>query len=192
MVQFDSPILGDLPGLPFRSNYFDVVVSSHVLGHVPNKDKESLFAEINRVLKPGGLTAHIIETDSLHRVVKTAKKHPAVYQKQFIEQDGHIGLELAPTILKRFERNGFRLESLRLVDALVPSLQNFRKYLNHPGFENLPGVSTLRRLNKWEQRSRLVNFCYEIGMGCFHQTVEQWCGAPTNAQFIIGSWRKGG
>ena len=44
--------LGEIEHLPVRSNSVDVVISNCVLNLVP--DKERAFAEIHRVLKPGG------------------------------------------------------------------------------------------------------------------------------------------
>lgn len=46
--------------LPFESNYFDVVYTSDVLGHV--KNVRPWLKEINRVLKPGGLLAMFSES----------------------------------------------------------------------------------------------------------------------------------
>lgn len=43
---------GDIENMPFKTNQFDVVLSNCVLNLVP--DKELAFAEIFRVLKPGG------------------------------------------------------------------------------------------------------------------------------------------
>lgn len=40
--------------LPFADSHFDVVFSSLVFHHLIPKDKVNAFAEINRVLKPGG------------------------------------------------------------------------------------------------------------------------------------------
>lgn len=45
-------ILGDIENMPVNSNVADVIVSNCVLNLVPNKDK--VFKEIYRVLKPGG------------------------------------------------------------------------------------------------------------------------------------------
>jgi SAM-dependent methyltransferase len=179
-----------LPQLPFGSEIFDVVVSSHVIGHVPVEHKDTLVKEIARTLRPAGISAHIIETDSYHPVVNGAKRHAATYRKQFIEQDGHVGLELVSQNMERFERHGFRPISLSLVDAIIPSLQNFRKYLEHPDFADLPGITKLRWLNRWTGSNRLANAAYEVGMGMFHRTIEQWLGDPKRAQFILVSMVK--
>lgn len=46
--------------LPFEDNSFDMVFSSHVLEHVPDRNKA--IAEINRVLKPGGINFCVVPT----------------------------------------------------------------------------------------------------------------------------------
>ena len=43
----------DAMKLSFKSNSFDVVICTHVYEHVPNR--QTLFNEIHRVLKPGGI-----------------------------------------------------------------------------------------------------------------------------------------
>ena len=50
----------------FRDGSVDCVVTSHVLGHVPADQKDRVLSEITRVLKPGGKSIHVVETDSLH------------------------------------------------------------------------------------------------------------------------------
>ncbi|TVQ08556.1 MAG: methyltransferase domain-containing protein, partial [Bacteroidetes bacterium] len=45
-------VAGDIEEMPLEDNQFDVVISNCVLNLVPDKDKA--FAEILRVLKPGG------------------------------------------------------------------------------------------------------------------------------------------
>ena len=45
-------VQGDIEEMPFSDNDFDVIVSNCVLNLVPNKHKA--FAEMIRVLKPGG------------------------------------------------------------------------------------------------------------------------------------------
>jgi SAM-dependent methyltransferase len=182
--------LGQLPRLPFASSQFDVVASSHTIGHVAFDDKEALVLEIARVLKPGGVTAHIIETDSEHPAVRAAKRKPEAYRKQFIDQHGHIGLEHADRVIERFTRNGFRLRTRRLVDAIVPSVMNYRRFFGVDELADLPELKWSRTLSHWTAASGVVNAAYEVGFGAFHRTAEQWFGKSENAQFMLVSFTK--
>jgi ubiquinone/menaquinone biosynthesis C-methylase UbiE len=47
-------VLGSAVKLPFDDCSFDKVVSSDFIEHILNKEKEQVFSEIKRVLKPGG------------------------------------------------------------------------------------------------------------------------------------------
>lgn len=47
----------DARDTPFKDDSFDVILSLHTAEHIPEPEK--LFAEIARILKPGG-TAHLI------------------------------------------------------------------------------------------------------------------------------------
>jgi SAM-dependent methyltransferase len=44
--------------IPFPEKYFDLIISDQVFEHV--QDQEKAFREIHRVLKPGGISVHII------------------------------------------------------------------------------------------------------------------------------------
>ena len=102
-------------GLPVVGQSFDCVVSSHVLGHVPPSHKDQVLGEIHRVLRPGGLSLHVIETDSRCWLMERAKQSPELYQRHLIEQDGHVGLELPSEVVTRFERAGFEVESVSVL-----------------------------------------------------------------------------
>jgi SAM-dependent methyltransferase len=188
--RYSSVALGQLPRLPFGSGQFDVVASSHTIGHVALKDKNELISEIARVLKPGGITAHIIETDSDHPAVRAAKERPDAYRKQFIEQHGHIGLEYASQVIERFTSHGFQLQTRLLVDAVVPSVMNYRRFFGVPQLADLPELRWSRRFSNWTQTSGVVNAAYEVGFGAFHRTAEQWFGNPDYAQFMLVAFTK--
>jgi SAM-dependent methyltransferase len=49
-------VQGDLTLLPFPDASFDAVVSYYAVIHVPRTEHASVFAEVHRVLRPGGLT----------------------------------------------------------------------------------------------------------------------------------------
>ncbi len=188
--RYTATALGQLPELPFHSAQFEVVASSHTIGHVPIDRKDALVAEIARVLVTGGITAHIIETDSDHPAVLAAKKNREVYRKQFVEQHGHVGLESANRVIERFERHGFQLKECSLVDAILPSVLNFRRFFDVPGLAELPEIRWPRHFSRWTNRSRIANAAYEVGFGAFHRTIERWYGRPSRAQFIHVAFEK--
>ena len=44
------------PPLPFNNNHFDLIIGFSVLTHIPAKDQQAWLTELNRILKPGGIT----------------------------------------------------------------------------------------------------------------------------------------
>jgi ubiquinone/menaquinone biosynthesis C-methylase UbiE len=100
---YDRAYVGQLTGLPFEDASFDYVVSLDVFGHVDFADKDALLAEIKRVLRPGGVTMHGIESldRNLHPDYRTASPEKLA---DFIAVDGHIGLESDEDIARRFSK----------------------------------------------------------------------------------------
>lgn len=119
-THYDGALAGSLTALPAADESFDCVVSSHVLGHVPADEKDQVLSEIRRVLRPGGTSLHVVETDSCGWLMTQAKQEPELYQRYLIEQDGHVGLELPSEVVARFERAGFAVEEVEtLADSDV-------------------------------------------------------------------------
>jgi SAM-dependent methyltransferase len=56
LVPDARPVQGDLASLPFPDASFDAVVSYYAVIHVPRTEHAAVFAEVHRVLRPGGLT----------------------------------------------------------------------------------------------------------------------------------------
>jgi ubiquinone/menaquinone biosynthesis C-methylase UbiE len=100
---YDRACVGQLTELPFEDASFDYVVSLDVFGHVDFADKDALLAEIKRVLRPGGVTMHGIESSDpkLHPDYRTASPEKLA---EFIAVDGHIGLESDEEIARRFSK----------------------------------------------------------------------------------------
>jgi len=120
LTHYDGALAGSLTALPAAGESFDCVVSSHVLGHVPAEEKDQVLSEIRRVLRPGGRSLHVVETDSRGWLMERAKEEPEFYQRYLIDQDGHVGLELATEVVARFERAGLAVEQVEtLADSDV-------------------------------------------------------------------------
>jgi SAM-dependent methyltransferase len=105
---YNQVVQADWTMLPFPDNSFDIIVSSDVLGHVPYSDKDKVWAEIVRVLRPGGFTLHYIEADSNDPLMQWCKKFPDLYQKYVINPEGHIGMETARCTMNRFRHHGLQ------------------------------------------------------------------------------------
>ncbi len=82
----NSQILGQVPiditnTLPFSSNSFDIIFSSHLLEHIHKNQIEFFLMDSFRVLKNGGL--NIIATPSLEKIFKicyTKNKNKLVFK----------------------------------------------------------------------------------------------------------------
>jgi len=83
--------LGDIEKIPVTSNVADVIVSNCVLNLVP--DKKGVFAEISRVLKPGGhfSISDIVLKGTLPEKIKSAAEMYAGCVASAIDMDEYLG-----------------------------------------------------------------------------------------------------
>ena len=170
--------------VPFRDGSVDCVVTSHVLGHVPADQKDRVLSEITRVLKPGGKSIHVVETDSLHPLVKFAKQHPDLYQQYFVEPDGHIGLEMPSAVVERFERHGLRLVRCYKMDAGVFHPRLMLKHFDNELRRYSAKVDRMVRLSAWMMNRPVVLELSEVLLGIHHYSIGQWICPLEHAQFV--------
>jgi SAM-dependent methyltransferase len=99
--------------LPFEDNIFNVVISFDVFEHIPNSD--SHLAEVKRVLKNGGY--YLLQTPNKY----TNIPFEVIRQKSLVAwKEDHVALHSYKGIIKRFKRNGFKVEVLP-----IPVVTNF-------------------------------------------------------------------
>jgi len=100
---YDSACVSQVTDLPFATASFDYVVSLDVMGHIAFDEKNAVLREIKRVLKPGGVTLHGIESlnRELHKDYNSMSPQKLAH---FVSIDGHIGLEADEEIEERFSR----------------------------------------------------------------------------------------
>lgn len=100
---YDECFTAALSKLPFADQTFDYVVSLDVIGHIGFEEKDAVLAEIKRVLRRDGVTMHGIEcTDTNARLRFDEMTDEQL--KQFVEIDGHVGLEEEQQHAERFQR----------------------------------------------------------------------------------------
>lgn len=98
---YDVTVTSELTRLPFPDDSFDYVVSLDVLGHVSFEEKDTVLAEIERVLRQDGVTMHGIECTD-HAAQKNYDEMSHEELRNFIGVDGHVGLEEEQEHAKRF------------------------------------------------------------------------------------------
>jgi SAM-dependent methyltransferase len=187
---YDRVVQAEITSLPFPDDSFDCVVTSHVIGHIPLEDKDAAFSEIHRVLRAGGVSVNIVETDSDHWFARLGKTDSRLYELNFIETDGHVGLEKPSALLARFERHGFRVEDVQKMESGHIHLRYYEKYLGKGYPERHPVVR--RRIDRWRriQRNRATLGAYEVFIGGYHRFVEPWRSRLDDAMFVAVSARK--
>ena len=138
---YDLCVHADAFSMPFPDNYFDCVVSSDFLGHVPIVDKGRLYREFHRVLKPGGKMLHVIETDANNWHFRFAHRYPDLFQKYFVESiGGHFGLELPSKAIQRLESSGFSILQTAKIWGELWEVQGYKVVFD----------------NEYKQKSRLI------------------------------------
>jgi SAM-dependent methyltransferase len=112
---------GDIEHIPMTANVADVVVSNCVLNLVPNKN--AVFAEIARILKPGGhfsISDVVLEGDLPDALQKDAEMYAGCVSGA-IQKSEYLGL---------IEKNGFSNITIQKNKPIVIPNDILSKYLN--------------------------------------------------------------
>lgn len=117
---------GDIEQIPVTANVADVVISNCVLNLVPNKD--AVFKEIYRVLKPGGhfSISDIVLTGNLPENIKTAAEMYAGCVASAIQKQVYVEF---------IEMNGFKNIILQKEKAIIVPDDILKNYLNDAEIE---------------------------------------------------------
>jgi SAM-dependent methyltransferase len=129
-------VVADARYAPFADASFDVVVLKEFAHH--GEDTEQLFAEVNRVLKPGGLVALLEPTMSAWKLVYQLR-HPE-------DHEGHR-ITFPNRYLRQLGRQGFRRRRLsyayhRLPRRAIPRWLQDRAHRNVAGMRHNRSVFT--------------------------------------------------
>jgi SAM-dependent methyltransferase len=119
---YDEVVAGSAESMPFPSDTFDAVVSTDIIGHIPNELKQKIFAEMFRVLRPGGITLHVAEAFSENWLYRIALKEPDAFQRTWIDEVDHHFVEDVDTLAARFRAAGFRVRKVSGVMGFIPEV----------------------------------------------------------------------
>lgn len=155
---YEAAYVAELSHLPFSQASFDYVVSLDVFGHIVAEEKDAILSEIKRVLRPGGVTMHGIE--SIDRTSQKSYEEMSDEElAQFVEVDGHVGLEEEAEHAARFRRF-FSYVSYEPRYALCLSSTEFLKQADRYGLRFEPDfLDYLRDLTFKERRA------FDLAMG---------------------------
>ncbi|HYM12720.1 MAG TPA: class I SAM-dependent methyltransferase [Bryobacterales bacterium] len=183
-------IQSGLMPIPLESESFDCVVTSHVIGHIPPAEKDAVYSEIARVLKRGGRSVNVIETDSRHPLLEFAKRWPDLYQRHFIDPDGHVGLELPSAVIERFRRHGLRLVTLRKMEAGPLHPRQWLKHFDNEYREKSAKVDAAVGSSQRLMQNPVLLAIMEMALGAAHYTIGQWRYPLDHANFIAAVFEK--
>jgi len=111
--------VADITDIPFPGNSFDMVICSHVLGHV--EDEPRAINEMYRVLKPGGEALIMTVLDLNNRA--TYENHDLLTAAERLANYGEPDLlRLHGTdFSERLQRNGVTVEVIDYTEKLTPA-----------------------------------------------------------------------
>jgi SAM-dependent methyltransferase len=130
--------------VPYPDATFDVVVSAYVLEHLGEPDR--VFAEIRRVLKPGGHFV-FLTPNKRHYVPMAASLTPHAFHLWVNSRRGLADRDTFPTVYRAntpdairglAQRNGFSVADLQMIEGRPEYLRPFGPlYLAGIGYERV-------------------------------------------------------
>ena len=171
---YDLCVHADAFKEPFPDEYFDYIVSSDFLGHIPLERKNDLYQEFRRVLKPNGKMVHVIETDANNWHFKFAHRHPELFQKYFVEGiGGHFGLELPSKAVQRLEANGFEIVSAQKIWGELWQIEAYKVMFDNEYRQKSKLIAALVILSKALSANVLVREATNIALNPVSAILER-------------------
>jgi SAM-dependent methyltransferase len=123
-------VRGDLGGLPFPSNYFDVIISRSVVEHLENPNE--VFREFSRVLRTGGIA--VISTPNKYDYVSLiAAITPYRLHRMLVAKIFHVSEDdVFPTLYRSNTKSAIRraLNSAGFAERELETVSHYPAYLS--------------------------------------------------------------
>lgn len=152
-------IVGDMLSLPFKNNYFDVVLARAVLHHTPKLDETLL--EVHRVLKPSGLLL-IEEPGAFNPVALIIRKTISTTKHDPVEEP------FDAKILIKKTRQQFKIKKIEyhnLISYVFPFVVSYVPEFLKPSMRRI-AFGLVKFDKKLLKNKTLQNFCGYVMILC--------------------------
>ena len=96
--------------IPLPDDSVDAVVSSYFWEHIAPDTKPRILQECQRVVRPGGKIVFLYDVETQHPLIgRYKRKNRVLYDRLFLEGDGHLGYQSPAENLDTFRAAGFRV-----------------------------------------------------------------------------------
>ena len=123
----DAGLRGDVTSLPFRDAAFDLVLSSHMIEHLP--EPERAFREMARVLRPGGRLL-LLTPNRFHYVPLVASLLPQRLHVKINRSRGVDAQDVFPTFYRANTAGRLR----RLLEGAGLSVERLERFETEPEY----------------------------------------------------------
>ncbi len=180
-------IQADVMRLDFRFGTFDAIAASCFWEHFTPDEKETLLDKFAQWLKPGGVLILFFDTASENPCFRWFRRFPELYQRCFVDHDGHVGLETVSANHARFARHGMRL--VRGV-GLNRTLQHLPVYVWMAPYAGLSlWAWTGAKVAAWLYEHPMLSQAFTGGLHVWDLTLGR--AFPLNwSRLFLGVWRK--
>ncbi len=138
-------LVSDITRLPFKNAYFDAVICSEVLEHIP--DHERAISETIRVLKPGGTLAVSVPRYFPERICWALSRQ---YRNT---EGGHVRIYRTGQLIKLLEAHGLKKLAIHHAHALHAPYW-WLKCLVGPDRKDSIAVNLYHRFLVWDMMKR--------------------------------------
>ena len=180
---YELSLQADALKVPLADCSVDAVVSRFFLEHVQMRDKLSLLKELRRVIRPGGWLVTLQDCECNNSLWRWAKQDVDLFQRRFIENDGHYGLVYASENLTLFQEAGFSVVKHYAYNKTpLVSLSMLQWMQPYRTKSNLANV--LLSLAQVVSNNRMLNALYTCGLTLFDDLVERALPLD-NARYLL-------
>ncbi len=179
-------IQADVQELPLRDSCADLVWGSYFFEHLLADEKDRCLEEIRRVLRPGGACILQFDVLSANRLSRFAARDPERFERGFVENDGHVGLEPLPEALDRVTRSGLVVTTVRKFGATPLQYLATYNWLALGYADSHRWVRWLGSLTRLLARSK-AGLLYEFAVTFFDRTVDRFVKPEMATRAIVSA-----